>query len=421
MTCILLLPTALLWSWESQTTTHKTDFSTLIGAYLITGTIGMAIAMTAQGILSYLVAFIIFRENAKEYIKEFTMPEDKIKDAAHRAKRREMSSRWSYRFFLVIFCFVMAGVIEEGLKYLALMCASRYGTVTHDRDYLVIPAAAGVGFATIENIAYVYGSYENNESPLKLAITILERTLVGIPGHSMTAALIGVNVLARDVRGIPMSLPQILGVLVLFHGCSDLVLFLAKPALQSNLYKQINFEGIITFNEAEPRSGASIVQKTWDERMNETPILESDADEQLLMHVPFSGSCKLYSILIRTSDSDSAPMTLKLFRNRDDMDFGMASDLAPTQMLTLPKTNDVAEIPLNRALWSGTTSVNLFFEDNHSGGDEDVTRIAYLGFKGDFMALNREPVSVLYEAAANPQDHKLIQGLTNVNRSMPGQ
>ncbi|KAJ9646208.1 hypothetical protein H2204_000871 [Knufia peltigerae] len=228
MTCILLLPTALLWSWESQTTTHKTDFSTLIGAYLITGTIGMAMAMTAQGILSYLVAFVIFRENAKEYIKEFTMPEDKIKDAAHRAKRREMSSRWSYRFFLVIFCFVMAGVIEEGLKYLALMCASRYGTVTHDRDYLVIPAAAGVGFATIENIAYVYGSYENNESPLKLAITILERTLVGIPGHSMTAALIGVNVLARDVRGIPMSLPQILGVLVLFHGCSDLVLFLAS-------------------------------------------------------------------------------------------------------------------------------------------------------------------------------------------------
>ncbi|KIW09801.1 hypothetical protein PV08_11902 [Exophiala spinifera] len=194
-----------------------------------------------------------------------------------------------------------------------------------------------------------------------------------------------------------------------------------EPALQSNLYKQINFESIITFNEAEPRSGAAIVQKTWDERLNEQPILESDADEQLLMHVPFSGSCKLYSILIRTSDSDSAPMTLKLFRNRDDMDFSMAADLTPTQKLTLPKTNDVAEIPLNRALWNGTTSINLFFEDNHSGGDEDVTRVAYLGFKGDFMALNREPVSVLYEAAANPQDHKLIQGLTNVNQSMPGQ
>ncbi|EXJ81985.1 hypothetical protein A1O1_08053 [Capronia coronata CBS 617.96] len=194
-----------------------------------------------------------------------------------------------------------------------------------------------------------------------------------------------------------------------------------EPALQSNLYKQINFEGITTLNEAEPGSGAAIVQKSWEERLDERPTLESDADEQLLMHVPFAGSCKLYSILIRTSDSDSAPSTLKLFRNRDDMDFGMATELQPTQTLDLPKSNDVMDIPLNRALWNGTTSITLFFEDNHSGGEEDVTQVGYLGFKGDFMALNREPVSVLYEAAANPQDHKLIQGLTNVGQSMSGQ
>jgi hypothetical protein len=194
-----------------------------------------------------------------------------------------------------------------------------------------------------------------------------------------------------------------------------------EPALQSNLYKQINFDDITTLNEAEPRSGAAIVKKTWDERLNDDPILESDADEQLLMYVPFAGSCKLYSIIIRTSDSDSSPRTLKLFRNRDDMDFGLAGDLKETQKVTLPKSNDVAEIPLNRALWNGTTSINLFFEDNHSGGAEDVSRISYLGFKGDFMALNREPVHVLYEAAANPKDHKVIQGLTNTNQSMPGQ
>jgi len=174
-------------------------------------------------------------------------------------------------------------------------------------------------------------------------------------------------------------------------------------------------------NETEPRSGAAIVQKTWDQRLSDEPVLESDADEQLLMHIPFSGSCKLYSILIRTSDSPSAPQTVKLFRNRDDIDFATATDLQPTQTVTLPRTNDVAEIPLNRAHWNMTTSINLFFEDNHSGGEEDVTRISYLGFKGDFMALNREPVSVLYEAAANPADHVVIQGVKNVNQQMPGQ
>lgn len=194
-----------------------------------------------------------------------------------------------------------------------------------------------------------------------------------------------------------------------------------EPALKSNLYKQINFEGIITLNEAEPRTGAAIVQKTWDERLSETPILESDADEQLLMHIPFAGSCKLYSILVRTSDSPSAPQTLKLFRNRDDLDFSTASDLQPTQTLDIPRSNDVVEISLNRAHWNMTTSIDLFFEDNYSGGDDDVTRISYLGFKGDFMALNREPVSVLYEAAANPSDHVAIQGLKNVNQQMSGQ
>ena len=59
------------------------------------------------------------------------------------------------------------------------------------------------------------------------------------------------------------------------------------PALQSNLYKQIEFEKIITLNEAEPKSGAAIVKKTWAQRLDDSLELESDADEQLLMHVPY--------------------------------------------------------------------------------------------------------------------------------------
>jgi hypothetical protein len=59
-----------------------------------------------------------------------------------------------------------------------------------------------------------------------------------------------------------------------------------EPALQSNLYKQIDFEGITTLNEAEPKSGAGIVKKTWAQRLDAAPELQSDADEQLLMHIP---------------------------------------------------------------------------------------------------------------------------------------
>jgi hypothetical protein len=56
--------------------------------------------------------------------------------------------------------------------------------------------------------------------------------------------------------------------------------------LQSNLYKQIDFEGITTLNEAEPKSGTAIVKKTWAQRLDDAPELQSDADEQILMHIP---------------------------------------------------------------------------------------------------------------------------------------
>lgn len=79
------------------------------------------------------------------------------------------------------------------------------------------------------------------------------------------------------------------------------------------------------------------------------------------------------------------------------------------------------EIPLQRAHFNGTTSITLFFEDNWSDGEEDETHVGYLGFKGQFMALNREPVTVSYEAAANPKDHVAIQGLGGVGSTIgPG-
>lgn len=226
--------------------------------------------------------------------------------------------------------------------------------------------------------------------------------------------------------------------------------------------------------EATPKSGAAIVQKSWAERLNDEPELESDADEQLLMYIPlvdlyiprlmlfsglaffstfylphhsplilsqshlhtstklklftfysFTGQVKVHSLLIYTAPTPSAPKTLKLFKNRDNLDFATASELAPTQKLEIPQPvpgSDVFELNLNRAHWNTTTSITLFFEDNWSYGEEDVTKVGYIGFKGQFTALNREPINFLYEAAANPGDHVSIPGISDVGgRIMPGQ
>lgn len=183
------------------------------------------------------------------------------------------------------------------------------------------------------------------------------------------------------------------------------------PALQNILYSQIDFSALLTLNEDTSNSGRSICQKTWAQRLTPSPELVSSADEQLLMLVPFTGQVRLHSILVRTSDSAASPKTLKVFVNASDMDFDTAAEKQPTQTLEIARSNEVQEIPVKRVHFNNTRSLALFFEDNWSQGDEDETRITYLGFKGDFMKLNKEPVSVLYEAAANPKDHKVLQGV----------
>jgi hypothetical protein len=198
------------------------------------------------------------------------------------------------------------------------------------------------------------------------------------------------------------------------------------PALQYSLYQHINFDGITTMNETEAESGKAVVKKTWAERLQEQPELKSDADEQLLMQIPyakylssrirlacltlchsFTGQVKLHSIRIRTSNSSSAPQTLKVFINRDDLDFSSASDLSAIQEFNLSQTSEIQDIPVKRAVFGKVQSLTLFFVDNFGQGEEDVTRITYLGFKGEWMQLGRAPTNIIYEAAANPSDHVL--------------
>ncbi|KAH7153128.1 PITH domain-containing protein [Dactylonectria macrodidyma] len=194
------------------------------------------------------------------------------------------------------------------------------------------------------------------------------------------------------------------------------------PAVQFSLYSQINFDRIITLNEAERDVGRAVVKKTWQERLEVEPELASDVDEQLLMTVPFTAQIKLHSILIRTSPSFSAPKTLHVFINRDDLDFAAAEETDPVQTLELSQTGDLQEIPVRRALFGKVQQLVLFFPDNFGDGDEDVTRISYLGFKGEWTQLGRAPANIIYEAAAQPGDHKLKgTGINQMGSGVGGQ
>lgn len=77
------------------------------------------------------------------------------------------------------------------------------------------------------------------------------------------------------------------------------------------------------------------------------------------------------------------------------------------QKLELSQTLDVQEIPVKRALFGKVQRLGLFFVDNFGDGDEDVSRVSYVGFKGEWTRLGRAPTNILYEAAPQPGDHKL--------------
>ena len=60
-----------------------------------------------------------------------------------------------------------------------------------------------------------------------------------------------------------------------------------QPALQSLIWKQIEFENIRCLNETDLDAGRRVVEKTYQQRLEPEPVLVSDADEQLLLFIPF--------------------------------------------------------------------------------------------------------------------------------------
>lgn len=132
---------------------------------------------------------------------------------------------------------------------------------------------------------------------------------------------------------------------------------------------------------------------------------------------------RLHSLHIRTPHAGaSAPKTIKIYANMDDLDFDSIEAARATQTLECACSGETQDFGVKRALFNAVRCLTVFVEDNWGAGavgaggggggdddedDEDVSTLAWLGFKGDWMKLSREPVEVLYESAARPSDHKV--------------
>ncbi|KAJ3158150.1 hypothetical protein HDU86_003102 [Geranomyces michiganensis] len=171
-----------------------------------------------------------------------------------------------------------------------------------------------------------------------------------------------------------------------------------------SLWQQIDIDNVSCLNEAHDGS-AKTVFKHWEDRHDTTKFVESDADEQLIVNIPFTANIKLKSISI-VGAGDSAPSKMQAFTNRDDIDFTSAEGTPAAQEWELVRDTprgEVAEYATRLTKFQNVRKLTLYFSENFGA---DTTRITYIGLKGEFTEIKRDPIVTVYELAANPADHK---------------
>ncbi|RYP74222.1 hypothetical protein DL771_003155 [Monosporascus sp. 5C6A] len=231
------MPTlALLWYNRSHPGNQRTDAETLLWTYVLTGTVGTTIVVIIQWTISYGAAYLLFQSETDGFFEEFGKQEREVAqmDPDALAARSVMARQPRYSVFLAVFAFVVAGVVEESLKYYALQYARHYSRIAHPKNLFTLAMAAGLGFSTIEGIGFVHAAVQENQPLGHIVQTVAERVALGPVTHALTAGLISLNVIRRDLRGGRLRFGQVIGNCVLFRGGFDFIV-MGVSALEGNV------------------------------------------------------------------------------------------------------------------------------------------------------------------------------------------
>lgn len=207
---------------------------------------------------------------------------------------------------------------------------------------------------------------------------------------------------------------------------------------EQSLYAFIDTAKIICLNatvptiagQSEPCRG---FLKDQDSRFDCGRFLQSDADCQMVVHLPFTGNCKLFSVILRTNANDpsatlSSPRSIKLFRNfNKNIDFDTLESSKEDLKIEHPEDvglrdssetenhdeSTFVEHYLPRRVFQNCSSLTLFFQDNWSADEDDLCRLYYLEIRGEFSGQrvlnNGAPMINVYESAPNPVDHGKLE------------
>ncbi|KAL0605137.1 Acyl-protein thioesterase 2 [Plecturocebus cupreus] len=176
-----------------------------------------------------------------------------------------------------------------------------------------------------------------------------------------------------------------------------------QRGLAYGLYLRIDLERLQCLNESREGSGRGVF-KPWEERTDRSKFVESDADEELLFNIPFTGNVKLKGIIIMGEDDDSHPSEMRLYKNIPQMSFD-DTEREPDQTFSLNRdlTGEL-EYATKISRFSNVYHLSIHISKNFGA---DTTKVFYIGLRGEWTELRRHEVTICnYEASANPADHR---------------
>lgn len=126
------------------------------------------------------------------------------------------------------------------------------------------------------------------------------------------------------------------------------------------LFHQIDKLNIRCLNEAIQGAAVSVF-KEWDNRFDQLLCLESDIDDQLLIHIPFVSTIKLKSISIIAGPAYQSPSKMVAIVNNQDVDFDTVDQTPFTQEWEMPDISlvDAVEYQCKVAKFSNVCFINL--------------------------------------------------------------
>ncbi|KAH9761483.1 PITH domain-containing protein [Citrus sinensis] len=218
------------------------------------------------------------------------------------------------------------------------------------------------------------------------------------------------------------------------HSCED-----HDCSSDWSLYKHIDLSKVSALNEAVPGSVKSVF-KAWEQRLNSSGVIHAfvysfvvhflsrhwhvskkrvssvgvysqehlesnDGDPELLVYIPFTTDVKIKSISIVGGADGTSPSKMRVFINREGIDFSDAQDMQAIQEWDLVENlQGVLEYQTRYSKFQSVANITLHFPDNFGG---DTTQIHYIGLKGEATQLKRDVVAtIVYELRPNPSDHK---------------